>query len=116
MFVNLINQATFLVLRSERIKKLKLDWVTGKTVYISKTKWKPSLLVNSAGEQEKLKCLELKASMDAHSSCSVNWKNQLFIFGGEMKRQIIKGVPVEIDDTVDHFRGHFRIPWGRNPP
>ena len=27
-----------------------------------------------------------------------------------------KGVPVEIEDTIDHFRGHFRIPLGRNPP
>ena len=29
---------------------------------------------------------------------------------------LLEGVPVEIEDTVDHFHGHFRIPWGRKPP
>ena len=29
---------------------------------------------------------------------------------------LVVGVPVETEAIVDHFSGHFRIPWGRKPP
>ena len=51
---------------------------------------KSAVLVNSAGEKEELTCFEQDPATKASQSCSVNWHNQLFIFGGinEFKRQI----------------------------
>ena len=51
--------------------------------------WKPALLLNSEGEQEELTCFEPDDSSEAYYSCSVNWKNQLHVFGGSTERQQI---------------------------
>ena len=40
------------------------------------------MLLNSAGKQKQSKCFERDPNTEASLSCSVNWKNQLFIFGG----------------------------------
>ena len=51
--------------------------------------WKPAMLVNLAGGQEELTCFERDDTTEAYKSCSINWQNQLFIFGGSSeKRQI----------------------------
>ena len=52
---------------------------------------KPAMLVNSVGEQEELTCFDQDSSklVETHKSCLVNWKNHLFIYGGETEtRQI----------------------------
>ena len=53
-------------------------------------KWKPALLINSEGRQRKLTCFEPDKKTEASDSCSINWQNQLYIFGGGNKRQISK--------------------------
>ena len=51
--------------------------------------WKPAMLLSSAGEQKELACFERDDTTEAFQSCSINWNNQLFIFGGRSdKRQI----------------------------
>ena len=58
-------------------------------VLYSQYDWMPAMLVNSAGEKNKMKCFEPDSKTEAYDSCSVNWNNQLFIFGGRNeKRQI----------------------------
>ena len=47
------------------------------------------MLLNSAGELEELACFERDINTEIFQSCSVNWKNQLFVFGGENKRKQI---------------------------
>ena len=47
------------------------------------------MLVNSVGEQEKLTCFHRDNTTEAHQSCSLSWKNQLFIFGGNKERRQI---------------------------
>ena len=55
----------------------------------SRNGWQPAILLNTAGEQEELSCFERDDTTQAEFSCTVNWKNQLFIFGGRSeKRQI----------------------------
>ena len=44
--------------------------------------WKPAMLLNSAGQKE-LACFERDDTTEAYGSCSINWKNKLFIFGGK---------------------------------
>ena len=52
-------------------------------------RWKPAMLINSAGEQKTLTCFGRDIKTEAEFSCSLNWQNQLFIFGGNTeKRQI----------------------------
>ena len=51
--------------------------------------WQPAMVVNSAGEQEELKCFKPDSKTETYYSCSVNWKNQLFIFGGRTERRQI---------------------------
>ena len=49
------------------------------------------MLVNLAGGQEELTCFERDDNTEAYFSCSINWQNELFIFGGvNEKRQISK--------------------------
>ena len=49
------------------------------------------MLVNLAGGQEELTCFEREGATEASGSCSINWQNELFIFGGAVeKRQITK--------------------------
>ena len=91
-FVNLINQSTILLLTGKPGKK-----------------WKP-LLINSAGEQNELTCFERDSKTEASDSSSVNWKNQLFIFGGYNEvRQIsrLTGHKLERVGSLpfDHRRG-----------
>ena len=53
--------------------------------------WKPAMLLNSESEQEVLACFERDQETAAYFSCSINWNNQLFIFGGHLtkhRRQI----------------------------
>ena len=47
------------------------------------------MLINSAGDQEELACFQRDSNTDAYRSCSINWNNQLFIFGGETERRQI---------------------------
>ena len=91
--VNLINQATKKIL-----------------VLSSYQGWKPVMLVNSAGDQEELTCFERDDTTRAHNSCFVNWKNQLFIFGGSTEqRQVsrLSGYKLERlgDLSFDHQYG-----------
>ena len=49
------------------------------------------MLVNLAGGQDELTCFEREDNTEAFASCSINWQNELFIFGGWYeKRQITK--------------------------
>ena len=53
--------------------------------------WYPAMLISPDGEQEQLGCYEWGDSTEADESCSINWQNQLYIFGGsQLKRQISK--------------------------
>ena len=46
--------------------------------------WRPAVLINPAGNQEKLTCFDKnEATTSAHNSCGINWQNQLHIFGGK---------------------------------
>ena len=45
--------------------------------------WKPAVLISEAGSQEELTCFEKDDNSGAYWSCSVNWENQLHIFGGQ---------------------------------
>ena len=51
--------------------------------------WKPALLVNSEGEVNELSCFERDDNTEAFMSCSVNWQNQLHVFGGNRERRQI---------------------------
>ena len=52
--------------------------------------WKPTMLINSAGKQQEVTCLD-KGTFDIVGSCSTVWKNQLHIFGGNVQpRQIVR--------------------------
>ena len=72
--------------------------------------WKPAMLLNSEGEQKELACFERDDTTEAYNSCSINWNNQLFIFGGiSDKRQIsrLTGHKLEKVGTLDfvHYFG-----------
>ena len=47
------------------------------------------MLVSLTGEQEELTCFERDAVTEVFESCSVNWENQLFVFGGWTQRRRI---------------------------
>ena len=68
------------------------------------------MLINSAGEQEELSCFKRQDATEAWFSCSVSWKNQLFIFGGyEEKTQISRLIGYKLkhvgDLTFNHHSG-----------
>ena len=44
------------------------------------------MLVDSVGGKEEFKCFEHESTTEASGSCSVNWNNQLFIFGGKTRQ------------------------------
>ena len=72
--------------------------------------WKPATLINSAGEQEELSCFKRQDVTKAWHSCPVNWKNQLFIFGGyKEKRQVSRLIGYKLkhvgDLTFNHVIG-----------
>ena len=53
--------------------------------------WKPAVLVDSTGRQDKLECFTHDKDSEVYRSCSVTWNNELYIFGGaHNKRQISK--------------------------
>ena len=53
--------------------------------------WLPAMLLKPDGQQEEWKCFEKDLTKEIYLSCSVNWQNQLYIFGGEsQKRQILR--------------------------
>ena len=68
------------------------------------------MLINSAGEQKELACFDRDATTEAEFSCSVNWNNEFFIFGGKNeKRQISRLTGHKLkrigDLTFDHYFG-----------
>ena len=79
-------------------------------VFNARYGWKPTLLINSVGEQEELSCFERDSNTDAWYSCSINWENQLHVFGGwNQKRQIsrLNGYKFERIGTLpfNHYAG-----------
>ena len=53
--------------------------------------WKPALLIDSSGRQDELGCFSHDDNSQAHWSCSLNWENEFYIFGGKRyPRQISK--------------------------
>ena len=44
--------------------------------------WKPVMLINPTGGQKELTCFTTESGTAAWTSCSVNWQNRLYIFGG----------------------------------
>ena len=77
------------------------------------------MLISTGGEQEELACFEPDSTSQAHYSCSINWKNQFYIFGGQVpeKRQIsrISGYKLEhlADLPFDHFWGACSVIGGQ---
>ena len=75
--------------------------------------WKPAMLLNSESEQEVLACFERDQETAAYFSCSINWNNQLFIFGGHLtkhRRQISRLTGHKLERLsssldFDHARG-----------
>ena len=68
------------------------------------------MLISTGGQQEELACFEPDSTSEALDSCSVNWKNQFYIFGGWTKRRQISrisGYKLErLDDLpFDHYVG-----------
>ena len=68
------------------------------------------MLINSVGGQEELTCFERDDTTEAMYSCSVNWENQFFIFGGwAEKRQVsrLSGYKLKRagDLLFDHYMG-----------
>ena len=72
--------------------------------------WLPAWLVNSEGQKNELSCFDRDHHTDGHKACSINWKNQLHVFGGHTeKRQIsrLNGYRLERIGTLpfDHSLG-----------
>ena len=73
------------------------------------------MLLNTTGEQRELTCFERDDKTQAYYSCSINWNNQFFIFGGrsEAKRQIsrLTGHKLERVGSLkfDHIRGSCSV-------
>ena len=47
------------------------------------------MIINSFGDQEELDCFAKDWQTDTRFSCSVTWKNQFYVFGGENEPQQI---------------------------
>ena len=76
--------------------------------------WKPAMLVQLDGQQEEAKCFERDDTTEVSESCSVNWQNQLFIFGGRNeKRQISQLTGQKLkrvgDLTFDHHEASCTV-------
>ena len=68
------------------------------------------MLINSEGEQKELSCFVQDDKTEARMSCSINWKNELHVFGGwREKRQIsrLNGYRLERigELAFDHYWG-----------
>ena len=62
------------------------------------------MLLNLGGEQEELTCFERDNTTQAYYSCSINWNNQLIIYGGNTDRRQISrltGHKLEIIGSLD---------------
>ena len=71
--------------------------------------WKPAMLLNSEGELKELTCFERDDTVEALYSCSINWNNQLFIFGGGSSgRQIsrLTGHKLERVGTLSFYQSN----------
>ena len=57
----------------------------GSTVLVlnSNGGWQPAVLISEDGSQETLSCFDHDDGTLALWACSVNWENQLHIFGGQ---------------------------------
>ena len=71
------------------------------------------MLISSVGDQEELTCFERDSWTYAHLSCSVNWNNELYIFGGaekdaSMRRQVsrLSGHKLERVGLLDFDHAH----------
>ena len=51
--------------------------------------WKPALLIDSSGRQDKLGCFTPDSDSAAYATCSLVWQNELYIFGGDYNRRQI---------------------------
>ena len=68
------------------------------------------MLINTVtGYQEELTCFERDPNTEAFFSCFINWKNQLFIFGGENNKRQISQLTGHRLKRVGHlkFDHHF---------
>ena len=55
----------------------------------SRNGWKQAVLIDTKGNNDELTCFERDPRTEAYNSCSINWQNQVIIFGGDKeKRQI----------------------------
>ena len=52
--------------------------------------WKPALLLDATGRQDQVDCFSPDQFKEAYWSCSLTWQNQLYIFGGQSRKQQIK--------------------------
>ena len=55
----------------------------------SKFGWNPAILIDSNGNKEELTCFERDSETEASGSCSINWHNQMIIFGGHNEQRQI---------------------------
>ena len=49
---------------------------------LSEHSWKPALLIDSTGRQEELDCFSYDDNSIGYTSCSLVWKNHLYVYGG----------------------------------
>ena len=68
------------------------------------------MLINFEGEQEELACFERDDNTEAYRACSLTWRNQLHVFGGNVERRQISrltGYKLERigDLPFDHYDG-----------
>ena len=50
---------------------------------LSEHSWKPALLIDSTGRQEELDCFSYGDNTISYKSCSLVWKNHLYVYGGD---------------------------------
>ena len=50
--------------------------------------WRLAMLINLVGEQKEATCFRQDRNTTMTYACSINWKNQLHVFGGNAKQQI----------------------------
>ena len=72
--------------------------------------FRSAILIDSAGNQQELWCFQHDFNTEARGSCSINWENQMIVFGGfDERRQIsrLDGVRLNRIGTLafDHNNG-----------
>ena len=69
------------------------------------------MLINTVtGDQKELSCFEPDSDTETYFSCFINWKNQLFIFGGENNKRQISQLTGHRLKRVGHLL--FDHDWG----